>query len=200
MVSRVTKYISIVHVPAKQVFSDAVCVFDLPSWASFATLQCSFHELWVRRESSTMKRDIRYTPSNCFDTYPFLHIENAYLDSIGRQYHDLRGDLMSSLNVGLTEIHNRFHNPEDVSEDIKKLRELHVKMDMAVAQAYGWVDLNLEHDFRETKWGVRYTISDMVSREVLQRLLELNRECYEQKQKSRSTRELNRRQFVVKKM
>ncbi len=107
---------------------------------------------------------------------------------------------MSSLNVGLTEIHNRFHNPEDVSEDIKKLRELHVKMDMAVAQAYGWVDLNLEHDFRETKWGVRYTISDMVSREVLQRLLELNRECYEQKQKSRSTRELNRRQFVVKKM
>jgi len=199
VISRVTKYVSFVSVPTKQVFSDAVCVFDLPSWACFATLQCSFHELWVRRESSTMKRDIRYTPSDCFDTYPFLHIENAYLDSIGQQYHDLRGDLMISLNVGLTEIYNRFHNPEDLSEEIKKLRELHVKMDMAVAQAYGWEDLNLEYDFRETKWGVRYTISDAVIREVLQRLLELNRQCYEQETKKQKHQKIKSKAVRSKK-
>ena len=58
------------------------------------------------------------------------------------------------------------------------LRELHVKMDHAVTAAYGWTDLDLGHDFRETKQGVRFTISEPARREVLQRLLKLNHERY----------------------
>lgn len=84
VISRVTKYLAITLVPAKQVFGDAVCIFDLPSWASFAALQCTFHEIWVRRESSTMGERIRYTPSDSFDTYPFLHLKNDQLESVGK--------------------------------------------------------------------------------------------------------------------
>ena len=78
----------------------------------------------------------------------------------------------------LTKIYNRFHDPDETSADIQKLRELHVEMDQAVAAAYGWAELDLGYDFHETKQGVRFTISETARREVLQRLLKLNHERY----------------------
>ncbi len=55
-------------------------------------------------------------------------------------------------------------------------------MDYAVAQAYGWDDLlggeGLNHDFHETKQGLRYTISEPIRREILDRLLQLNFDRY----------------------
>ena len=73
-------------------------------------------------------------------------------------------------------------------------------MDYAVAQAYGWDDLindeggtmndegnnssliihnsSLQHDFHETKQGLRYTISEPIRREILDRLLQLNFDRY----------------------
>jgi hypothetical protein len=79
---------------------------------------------------------------------------------------------------GLTETYNLFHETTETSSDIQKLRQLHVEMDNAVAAAYGWTDLDLDHDFHETKQGVRYTISEPARREVLARLLKLNHERY----------------------
>lgn len=53
-------------------------------------------------------------------------------------------------------------------------------MDQAVAAVYGWNDLDLDHGFHETKQGLRYTISEPARREVLDRLLQLNFERYEE--------------------
>jgi hypothetical protein len=56
---------------------------------------------------------------------------------------------------------------------------LHVALDIAVRDAYGWTDLNLGHDFVEVETlpendRVRYTISPAARKEVLKRLLALN--------------------------
>ena len=51
-------------------------------------------------------------------------------------------------------------------------------MDEKVARGYGWDDLDLGHGFHETKQGVRYTMSEVTRREVLDRLLRLNHERY----------------------
>ena len=56
------------------------------------------------------------------------------------------------------------------------MRGLHVEMDEAVAQAYGWQDLDLGHGFHQTKQGLRFTISGEARLEVLGRLLRLNHE------------------------
>jgi len=80
----------------------------------------------------------------------------------------------------MTRLYNRFHNPDETSEDIRELRRLHAEMDQAVASAYGWRDLDLGHGFHETKQGLRYTISEPARREVLDRLLALNHERYEE--------------------
>ena len=55
-----------------------------------------------------------------------------------------------------------------------------MRWDHAVAAAYGWTDLVLGHGFHETKQGVRYTISESARIEVLDRLLALNHERYEE--------------------
>ena len=81
-------------------------------------------------------------------------------------------------NEGLTSIYNRFHDCDDASADLQRLRDLHVEMDKAVAAAYGWADLKLDHGFHDTKQGLRFTISEPARREVLQRLLKLNHERY----------------------
>ena len=76
----------------------------------------------------------------------------------------------------------QFKNDEksilESEKKIQRLRDLHIQMDYAVRDAYGWNDLELEHGFHETKQGVRFTVSDRVRVEILDRLLELNHKRY----------------------
>ena len=104
---------------------------------------------------------------------------------------------MHSLWLGLTKVYNLFHardlSPETVTQVSKKdadtaavgfralleLRCLQVELDLAVRDAYGWQDLDLEHGFHEVETlpkndRVRYTISPAARREVLKRLLTEN--------------------------
>ena len=61
---------------------------------------------------------------------------------------------------------------------VRSPRELHVQLDDAVRNAYGWQDLDLSHDFHPTKFGTRFTFAPVPRQEVLDRLLELNHERY----------------------
>ena len=59
------------------------------------------------------------------------------------------------------------------------MRCLHVELDIAVRDEYGWQDLDLEHGFHEVETlpendRVRYTISPAARREVVKRLLAEN--------------------------
>ncbi len=76
---------------------------------------------------------------------------------------------------GLTKTYDRFHNPDEGAEDIQRLRDLHVEMDRAVT-AYGWPDLELGHDFYDTNQGLRFTVWGTARRELPARLLQLNHE------------------------
>ena len=169
------------HVPVfantYQVFSNMCVVFPFETWTSFTQMQSSIHENWVSEYSSKLETRGRYTPSDCFETFPFLESLNG-LEQIGEQYHQHRREIMSNRQEGLTQTYNRFHSPSENSEDIVLLRELHVEMDEGVKQAYGWDDLTLDHGFHETKQGIRFTISPEARQEVLDRLLELNHERY----------------------
>ncbi len=102
------------------------------------------------------------------------------MDSIGDDYYAQRQFIMQTRQEGLTKTYNRFHNPDDTSSDIAELRRRHIDMDQAVAAAYGWQDLDLGHDFHDTKQGIRFTLSETARREVLDRLLELNHQCYDE--------------------
>jgi hypothetical protein len=120
---------------------------------------------------------MRYTPSRCFETFPFPKSAVGLAD-LGQRFIDYRQELLNRANKGLTALYNRFHTATENAADIQTLRDLHVEMDRAVAAAYDWSNLPLDHGFHDTKQGKRFTISEPARREVLDRLLALNHRRY----------------------
>ncbi|NTU82796.1 MAG: hypothetical protein HGA45_26080 [Chloroflexales bacterium] len=190
VIPRVSKYLNCSWQPVGIIYSDATVVIATDRNLDFVVLQNSIFEEWVRIYSSTLETRMRFTPTDCFETFPFppdyepgrqsapgSRIPDP-LDTIGERYHEHRKSIMLQRQEGMTKTYNRFHDPNEKSADIAELRRLHVEMDNAVAAAYGWADLELEHGFHETKQGLRYTISEAARREVLDRLLALNHERY----------------------
>jgi len=185
-----TPHLSFVFMSSSMVFAHSLAVFPLSSFSSFSTLQSRPHEIWARFFGSSMKDDLRYTPSDCFETFPFPENwkNHPVLEAVGKEYYEFRAALMVRNNEGLTKTYNRFHDPYEKHPDILHLRELHAAMDRAVLDAYGWNDISTECDFLldyeiedEEAWGnkkkpYRYRWPEGVHDEVLARLLELNAE------------------------
>jgi hypothetical protein len=159
------------------IFSHMVNVLALEGFAHFAIVQSTIHLAWARRYGSSMKGDMRYTTTDCFENFPFPY-ECTSCDEIGRHYYAVRSEFAAERNARLTDLYYLFHNREEITRGIVMLRDVHVEMDRAVAAAYGWSDLDLGHGFHETKQGTRFTISESARREVLTRLLRLNHERY----------------------
>lgn len=90
-----------------------------------------------------MKDDLRYTPSDCFETFPLPpnYDSEPSLDAAGEAYHSHRAAMMVATDKGMTKTYNRLHDPHDKAADITTLRRLHAMMDDAVLRAYGWDDL-----------------------------------------------------------
>ncbi len=173
VVPLVTKHFGVAVISLKVVYSHALGVVANSSYSCLAIIQSTIHDQWARTQGSSLETRMRYTPSDCLETYPFPSSDSK-LDSIGERYYNHRQSIMRSRHEGLTKTYNRFHDPKEAAEDIVQLRQLHREMDEAVAAAYGWHDLDLGHGFHETKQGLRYTICEAARREVLDRLLELN--------------------------
>jgi hypothetical protein len=160
-------------VPATWVYGDAVIVFALDTYGDFALLQSSLHEAWAAHYTSTLRTDLRYVQSTCFETFA-RPAHTADLEAAGCALYQFRHQLMQARAEGLTAIYQRFHDPAQDSEDLRTLRTLQADLDHAVAVAYGWPDLDLGHAFHATRNGPRYTLGEQARRTVLMRLLALN--------------------------
>jgi len=180
--SRVSNINSMAFVPTDIVLSDALVVLALSEWSEFAVVQSTLHDVWINVFGSSMRTDLRYTSSTCFETFAFP-TGLPTLQPIGERYYNFRREIMQARQEGLTKTYNRFHKRDELSADLVRLRALHVELDQAVADAYGWRDLALGHGFHSTKQGERYTISESARRTVLDRLLALNHQRYEEEVK-----------------
>jgi hypothetical protein len=138
-----TPHAAFTFLAARQVFAHSLAVFALPRHGHFCLLQSRAHEIWARYFGSSMKDDLRYTASDCFETFPFPENfeTDARLEAVGKEYYEFRAALMVKNDEGLTKTYNRFHDPGEASAEIARLRELHAAMDRAVLDAYGWQDV-----------------------------------------------------------
>jgi hypothetical protein len=68
------------------VFSEQIVVFPIACAASLCLLQSRVHESWARFFSSSMKDDLRYNASDCFETFPFPPAweQNPTLEAAGK--------------------------------------------------------------------------------------------------------------------
>jgi hypothetical protein len=176
VVALVNNHLGFALVPNKTVYAHRLAVLPFATTDAFAVVQSSFHYHWAWKYSSTLRRDINYSPSDCVETFPFA-LDHSLL-AVGAKYEAYRAQLMQSSGEGLTKTYNRFHSREDHSSQIAHLRALHIELDQAVARVYGWIDLDLNHGFHEMKQGSRFTVSPTAQQELLDRLLELNHRRY----------------------
>lgn len=219
----VSKHLSLAFTASNQVFDIAVNIIAFEEFSKFGVLQSNIHSVWAWKYGSTMKTDLRYTPSSCIETFTFPQNvtteKDQRLETISEAYHEHRRQLMLSMQLGLTKTYNLFHSNaitaqsvddkdkqvaslqkhlekmtntisfDEAIQGILKLRELHVQMDEAVLDAYGWNDIALQHGFQNVDYlpendRVRFTIHPDARKEVLKRLLVLNHKIHEEEKES----------------
>jgi hypothetical protein len=182
VVASTSRTVAPVFVDADQVLDKGLVVFAYEDDAHFGLLSSAVHYWWVLRYGPTMRTDLRYMPSDVFETFPQPRPEQGlawdHLGAAGRRLDEFRSGLMIRAELGLTKTYNRVHDPDEKESDVTGLRRLHIELDYAVRDAYGWTDLELDHHHWETPQGMRFTVSPAAKDELLDRLLELNQVRY----------------------
>ena len=159
---RVSKHRVFIWVEKDIMCNDSTDIFARDDDYTFGVLHSGLHEIWARA-LGTQLRDaesgFRYTPTTCFETFPFPQPTGEQQEAIA--------DAAKKLN----ELREGWLNPEGAAESELKKRTLtnlynsrptwlqlaHEQLDKAVFDAYGWPD-------------------DLSDPEILERLLALNLE------------------------
>jgi hypothetical protein len=210
----VSKYSIFEFSQTNRIFMHKLGVIVFNDFHHFAVLSSTIHNLWCWKYSSTLgSGTLNYSTTDCFENYPFPENCENFLENVGKLYHNHRKYIMLKTQLGLTKIYNLFHSKgiqenidpknshvqylkkhlekkdftgsyQDTIDDIIELRQLHIQMDQAVADMYGWNDINLSHNFYELEYlpendRLRFTINPAARREILKRLLLLNLKRYD---------------------
>ena len=199
-VSRVGQHACFGFLPTGLVFAESLIIFPFDTYAAFCVLQSRLHEVWARYFGSSLEDRLRYTPSDCFETYPLppRWWTNACLEEAGRAYCELRASLMARRYEGMTKTYNRFHDRYENDPDVVRLRELHEDMDRAVLAEYGWDDIPTRCEFlsdhasddgfsAKRHWRWRYRWPDDVCDQILGRLIDLNSQQAKEERVSRKS-------------
>nr|MDP9442104.1 hypothetical protein [Actinomycetota bacterium] len=168
-----------VYAPARQTFTHACYVFTRNDLDIAGALWSSHHWRWAVRHASSMREDPRYAGSDVFDTFPLPPPDDGTVSAAAAELNVLRQSRMEAAGVGIRDVCNAVHDPSESGDDIPALRRAQVALDGAIQDAYGW-DFDLAHGFFEMRGqaGVRFSLDPQSASEVLERLLELNRERY----------------------
>lgn len=109
---------------------------------TFGVLTSAIHEFWAWAQSSTMKSDLRYTPTTTFETFPFPTPETVDRPKIEQGARDVvaeRSKACAKLvsqgkkQAGLTAVYNAMDDGA-----FTDLRDAHRRLDEAVCRSYGW--------------------------------------------------------------
>jgi hypothetical protein len=144
--------------------------------ATLGVLSSRIHVVWTLAQGGTLEDRPRYTKSQCFDPFPFPDANNIQRQTIRVIAEELdthrKRVLAEHPHLTLTGLYNVLEmlragtKPDDLDEHDRAIfddglvlimKELHDKIDVAVAEAYGWP-------------------ADLTGDEILARLVALNKE------------------------
>ncbi len=136
--------------PSDHCFDHQLIVITLPGAYHLGVLQSRLHSLWARAHGSTLKSDLRYTPSTVFETFPFpphpdgQHAPRrrpntplaARVAACATTFDRLRRAACRQHNIGLTRLHNHLEHPSDIPIDLTAIHRAHVALNDAVTACY----------------------------------------------------------------
>ena len=157
---RVSKHRIFVWTPSGTLPDSAVVAIARDDDYTFGVLHSRFHELWARGMGTQLREvesGFRYTPTTCFETFPFPRPTEEQREAIGAaaaELNTLREGWLNPEGVSAAELRKRtltnLYNARPTWLD-----NIHGRLDAAVADAYGWP-------------------ADLPDAEILERLLALN--------------------------
>ena len=126
---------------------------------TFGVLHSRFHELWALATGTQLETRPRYTPTTCFETFPFPRPTEEQRESISvaaAELNSLREGWLNPPGISAAELRKRtltnLYNQRPTWLD-----NAHARLDTTVADGYGWA-------------------ADLPDTEILERLLALNLE------------------------
>ena len=146
-----------------------IIVFARDDDYTFGVLQSRIHGLWAHEVGTQLEDRPRYTPTTCFQTFPFPHPsdeQRAAIAAAAKRLDELRRNWLHPTETDM------LGDAVDVDAELRKrtltglynanpawLQNAHAELDAAVAAAYGWD-------------------ADIDEQEILARLLALNLQRY----------------------
>lgn len=121
-------------------------VFAFEDDYAMGVLCSAIHREWARGWS-TLRVDIRYTHTSTFETFPWPQPSRDQREAVAEASRAViarRQEICLERQIGLTKLYN------EVDEGAyRDLKELHERLDEAVAAAYGW-PRSAAHDATES--------------------------------------------------
>jgi hypothetical protein len=140
IIPQTSPYYSVAIIGTGYIFDQTLTILPGAEFSKFSVLQSRVHELWVRTFGVTLKDDLRYTPSDCYETFPFPCVSQS-LGDLGERYYNLRKEILVRNKIGLTPLYKLFNKSGCDRGDVVGLRCIHDELDALVLRAYGWDDL-----------------------------------------------------------
>lgn len=135
--ARTGKRVLMVWQASEVLVSDAAVVFAFDDDYSMGILLSRAHDSWAWAQSSTLKGDLRYTPTTAFMTFPWpdpvTPEQREAIAAASRALYARRSELCIEHGMGLTKLYNLMDEG-----GFADLAALHRRLDEAVAAAYGW--------------------------------------------------------------
>ena len=159
---RVSKHRIFAWVGRETLPDSAIIAFAKDDDCTFGVLHSRFHELWARGMGTQLREvesGFRYTPTTCFETFPFPNPTEEQREAIGAAAAELNAMREGWLNpngVNATELRRRTLT-NLYNQWPTWLKNIHSRLDAAVAMAYEWP-------------------ADLSEQDILERLLALNLE------------------------
>jgi hypothetical protein len=122
--------------------SNAANTFALDTDYAMGVLTSRVHTDWAAKKSSTLRQDIRYTPSSAFETFPWPQSgadQRRRIGTLASELLALRSTLCHEHGLGLTALYNAVDDGAFAA-----LRGAHESLDLSVIAAYGWSSALLE--------------------------------------------------------
>jgi hypothetical protein len=114
--------------------SNLTNVFAFEDDYAMGVLTSVVHQTWAQSEASTLRIDLRYTPTSCFETFPWPEPDAARRDRIGALAAELiaaRQAITVREGIGLTDFYNALDDGA-----WQPVAHLHHELDNEVLRAY----------------------------------------------------------------
>jgi hypothetical protein len=180
--SKVTTFPICMLALSKWIYTNQVVLIAIQRGDESVICLSSFFRFWLEKYSGGRMRGwLRISIGDSISTFPAPEnlVPRKGLDDAGR-FHKIATDWANKNRGGMTNVMNAIHSKEIMQQEIVTLRELLLEIDQAVAEAYGWSDLEFSYDFREshditTNIPTKYEVSEPERADLLRRLVGLNR-------------------------